>query len=228
VVLFAADARPPASGTQDGAPLRVRPDASLQARQSVAPLNRELDVYGPYAIDGPTLLTLDAAGLGDPPGGGDWQPAQDWFAPAQFDDMTRTEKLAAPSYEQMTAGALIAATRVDTGLGATSVTPDPEVRILEPETTRVIGRVPFDSPLDVAAIPAAVAARGAAGTSARRGAVSPAFSVGEPSWTRIDPVSGAAVGAAGTYRTTLDRLRSRRAADPGARIAPAAATRAAR
>jgi hypothetical protein len=227
-VQFAADPEPPAGDAQDTAPLRVRPDADVQARQSVAPLDRELDIYGVYAIDGPALLTLDAAGIGDPPGGDDWQPVQDWFAPAQFDVMTRTEKLAAPSYEEMTAGALITATGVDTGLGATSVTPDPEVRILEPDTTRDIGRVPFDSPLDVAAAPVAIAARTAAGTSVPRRAVSPAFGVGEPSWTRIDQLTGAAVGAAGTYRATLDQLRTRRAADPGARMAPVAAARTAR
>jgi hypothetical protein len=225
-VRFASEA--PDGGAGDDTQLRVRPDAGLQARQSVAPLDRELDVYGVYAIDGPTLLTLDGAGLGDPPGGGDWQPVQDWFAPAQFDDMSRTEKLAAPSYEEMTAGALITAAGVDAGLGATSVTPDPEVRIIEPAASRPLGRAVFDSPLDVAAAPMAAAARAAAGTSARRRAVTPAFSLGEPSWTRIDQVTGAAVGAAGTYRATLDRLRSRRAADPGARIAPVAAVRTTR
>ena len=78
------------------------------------------------------------------------EPVDDWFAPAQFDTMTRTEKLSAPSYEEMTAGLLIGAGSVVTGADVLTVTPDPEVRILDPNATRPLGRVAFDSPLGAA------------------------------------------------------------------------------
>ena len=46
---------------------------------------------------------------------------QDWFAPAQFDDLTRVEKLAAPSYEAMNAG-------VSFGIGGIALPAEDEVR----------------------------------------------------------------------------------------------------
>ena len=74
--------------------------ASRTSRRSTA----QLDHYGAYAIAGPQELTITGAGVD---GAGEalvWTPAQGYFAPAQYDDLSRAEKLAAPSYEEMTAG----------------------------------------------------------------------------------------------------------------------------
>ena len=205
---------------QDDGPLRVRPDSDLEVRQSTAPLDRTLDIYGAYAVDGPSLLALQGAGIDAASDATTWEATREWFAPAQFDVMNRTEKLAAPSYEEMIAGAVIRSGTADVGQGSQSVSPDPEVRILEPDTTRLLGRVPFTSSMDVAR---AAAAMGAPGR--RRQAVSPRFAVGETTWTRIDPVDGTPIGRPGTYTSTLTRLRSRRTFDPAARMAPSVSAR---
>ena len=81
----------------------ARPDAELEAIQDVAPLDRKLDLFGAYEIAGPSTLTLGGGSI-EGAAGLDWEEGIDYFAPAQYDDMTRSEKLAAPSYEAMTAG----------------------------------------------------------------------------------------------------------------------------
>jgi hypothetical protein len=221
-VVFAAEPKADdGSNEQGAAPLRVRPDAELEVRQHAAPLDRDLDVYGIYAIDGPAHLALHEAGL-EGIDAATWSTVDDWFAPAQFDVLSRSEKLAAASYEAMVAGARIAAGGVDTGSDSQSLTPDPEVRILDSERTRVVKGVRFDSSLTRATAPYtfAAATTGNVGSST--------FAVDEPRWTRIDPVSGVAIGQPGTYAAELSRLRTRRVSDPTARIAPTAAARIAR
>ncbi|HMI82547.1 MAG TPA: DUF6603 domain-containing protein [Polyangiaceae bacterium] len=213
-ILFAAASAAP------GAP-RVRPDAELEVRQSLAPLDRELERYGAYGIDGPTYLTLRMAGLEGVPSSS-YQIVSDWFAPAQFDVMTTPEKLAAPSYAEMTAGVRISGGALDFGSDAQTVTPDPETRILDADATRPVKAVRFDSSLPLATAPATFAA-----SSGKRRVVSTRFGVGEISWTRIDPLLGTAIGQPGSYSAELRRLRTRRATDPAARIAPTASARSA-
>ena len=72
----------------------ARPDADLEAIQDVAPLNRALDHYGAYDIAGASTLTIIGAGID---GAGDslvWEEGIGYFAPAQYDELTRAEKLA--------------------------------------------------------------------------------------------------------------------------------------
>jgi uncharacterized protein DUF6603 len=205
--------------TADGDEVLARPDADLIARQGVAPLDRDLDVYGCYAVDGATRIALGRAGITGIATATS-EPVTDWFAPAQYDAMTVNEKLAAPSYEEMTAGARITAGGTAVPAGAQTVTPDPEVRILEAAATR---------PGRGTALPGAAAAARALSTARRAGEPRrvrvPSFTVTEPRWTSVDPTSGRATGEAGSYHTTLGALRRRRRRDPGARIAPAHATR---
>jgi hypothetical protein len=136
--------------------------------------------------------------------------------------MTRTESLAAPSYEAMTAGVRISAGGVVAGADVQSVVPDPEVMILDPLATRPLAGVSFDSKLSAAT---AGLALGAARRGRPRRVTSPSFAIASTTWTRIDAVSGEAVGRAGTYSDSLRRLRAQRATDPKARIAPAHAVR---
>jgi hypothetical protein len=197
----------------------VRPDGELVATQTVAPLDREMDVFGEYAIAGPRRLDLDAAGIDKAPAA-TWSPATDWFAPALYDEMTRAEKLEAPSFEAMTAGAAIGcgAAAVDAG-EATSVTPDYEVAILEPDETR---RLALPRPL---AVPLATAAALRALDPSRprppRAVTSEAFAVGETRWRTADAITGIPFGVPTTWRAASTGLRATVAADPSLRGARA-------
>jgi hypothetical protein len=214
ILLFAAD-----EAEEDPAELWVRPDAELEARQSVAPLERGLDHYGVYAIDGPTILTVTSAGIEGAPEGDDYVTIADWFAPAQYDELTRAEKLVAPSYEEMITGVRFGAG----GLGfddaeATTVAPDFEVRILDEDSTRKAGALPADVPL--AAATAALALDPARPRPART-VTSATFTVRAPTWQTFDADTGAA-GPAVSYRAAQLELDAARAADPGSglRVAP--------
>jgi uncharacterized protein DUF6603 len=91
----------------------VRPDHQLTVRQSVAPLNRTLEIIGQAVpASGEELLTVTAAGFGDGKAV-DWELADDWFAPAQFEVLGKTDKLTRASYEEMTAGVTFGAPGVD-------------------------------------------------------------------------------------------------------------------
>jgi hypothetical protein len=211
-VLLTAE-EPPADGQ-----VWVRPDAELQVVQTVAPLERQLDRYGIYAIDGDSLLTITEAGLDGEPSY--HEPVLDWFAPAQYDDYkSNAEKLAAASYEEMTGGVRFGtdAVRCSADAHNRTVTADYEVKILDEDKTR-------DLPLGALASPLNVVTASLALDAARRGlpartATSTRFTIESPSWTLTHGVTGAPVGAAGTYRAALDSLHSTVDADPTARAA---------
>ncbi|WP_282607800.1 DUF6603 domain-containing protein [Pelagibius sp. Alg239-R121] len=82
----------------------VRPDHQLTVRQNVAPLERELEIVGQAVPEpGQSYLTITGAGFGDAtieeP-----QPANDWFAPAQFEELGTSQRLSRDSFEEMQAG----------------------------------------------------------------------------------------------------------------------------
>lgn len=201
----------------------MRPDGELVAAQSVAPLDREMDAFGEYAIAGPRRLDLDAAGF-DEVKAATWSPVTDWFAPALYDTMGRAEKLTAPSFEAMTAGAAIgcAASVVDAD-EATAVTPDYEVAIIADEATRWLAR-PRPMALSLAATTAGLALDPSRPRPARS-VTAPSFAVGETRWRTADAVTGTAIGFPTTHRAAADQLRADIAGDPslrGARtVAPA-------
>ncbi|MGI8332710.1 DUF6603 domain-containing protein [Actinomadura scrupuli] len=207
LLVFAADQ------AEDPAQLWVRPDAELEARQTVAPLDRGLDHYGSFDIEGPTTLTVTGAGIEGVTEEGDWLALSDWFAPAQYDDLTRAEKLAAPSYEEMTTGVRFGAG----GLGfdateATTVVPDYEVRILDDAGTQKVADPPAGAPLAVAT---AALGLDPARPRAAPTVTSATFAVGAPTWQIFDPAAGATAGSAQTYRAAQLALRAARGADPG-------------
>ena len=81
----------------------VRPDHQLMVRQSVAPLDRLLEIVGqavPAADE--ELLHVTEAAIGDEPV--TFTTSVDWFAPAQFEVLGHAEKLTRASFEQMNAG----------------------------------------------------------------------------------------------------------------------------
>ena len=174
-------------------------------------------------IDGPTTLPLDGAGVGEGDGlAVEWEPALDWFPPAQFDDLDRTAKLSAPSYEEMVAGVRFAAVSVtvpgDAVLDVTTIEPGYEVSILDPERTRHLGQSPLRGPLAsaVATLQLDAAHRSAVGRTVTAGA---RYDVRPARWVTIDATTGVALGGAGTRR---DAMLARRSTLRGDRASAAA------
>ncbi len=206
VIVFAAD------DDADTAELWVRPDAELQARQTVAPLDRGLDHFGAFAIDGPTTLTVTGAGIEGVTDGDEWVAISDWFAPAQYDDLTRAEKLAAPSYEEMTTGVAFGAGALGIDADeATTVAPDFEVRVIDEDETRRLDVAPA-GPLAAAMVALAL---DPARPRPARTVTAPTFAVGAPTWQTFDPATSAATSPALSYRAAQLALDAARAADPG-------------
>lgn len=83
--------------------LWLAPDGALELRQRVLPLNQTIEVFGAYVPDGESRFNVEAAGLSTGVGA-DPKSIEDWFAPAQFVTMGPTERLSAPSFEEMDAG----------------------------------------------------------------------------------------------------------------------------
>ncbi len=83
--------------------LWLAPQAAVQVRQSVLPLNRRIEVYGSSAPQGEDRFDVEDAGLdvGTPT---PFTLLREWFAPAQYTDLSPNERLAAPSFEEMDAG----------------------------------------------------------------------------------------------------------------------------
>jgi hypothetical protein len=193
----------------------ARPDAELEAAQSIAPLGRALDRYGLYAIDGPARIDVTEVSLGGD-AAADWEAVRGWFAPAQYDDMSRTEKLSAPSYEEMDAGVRFGTGAVSFAEAeATSVVPDYEVHVLDERKTRDKGALKATRPLQVAA--ASLVLEPGLRRGARQVTSTPAFTVAAPAWAPVDAVTGRAAGASGTYR---DALAAVHADGAGLRVAP--------
>ena len=84
----------------------LHPLGTLTVKQSVVPLNMEISRFGQAAPAGARRFTISSVSLG-----GDRarrpQPVRDFFAPAQFFEMSDDEKLSRPSFEPMAAGVSI-------------------------------------------------------------------------------------------------------------------------
>jgi hypothetical protein len=91
-------------------PLALDPLGQLTVKQSVLPLNtsRDLDVFGGAPLSGTRRFTITAASLNTAtssvPITPSVRPARDWFAPAQFFELSDEDKLASPSFEEMDSG----------------------------------------------------------------------------------------------------------------------------
>ncbi|WP_020477422.1 DUF6603 domain-containing protein [Streptomyces sp. SS] len=111
--------------------LVVHPLGGLSFTQRVAPLGVTLTRYGTSPVDGARRLdlepelTVDDADPATAPVTVRLTPTREYFAPAQFLDLTDEEKLAAPSFDLLTAGAsaegAAARERERTGVFASSV-----------------------------------------------------------------------------------------------------------
>lgn len=79
--------------------LRATPNSMVAVSQRLVPLGVELETYGDAPIGPDRLFDLKPT---DPKASG--SPVQDWFAPAQFLELSASERLEGPSFEQMKAG----------------------------------------------------------------------------------------------------------------------------
>ena len=94
---------PPVDATAaEAAAARIEPTAALTVRQNIVPLDRTVTRFAQGAPSDVTQLTVTGATLG----GSDASrtPVSDWFAPAQFEDLTDDDRLSRDGFELMHAG----------------------------------------------------------------------------------------------------------------------------
>jgi hypothetical protein len=94
-------------GAGDAAMLLLHPLGELGVRQSVVPLNltRDIERLGAASPAGSRRFSITGAAVG--PRAGTTRNVREFFAPAQFFDMSDDEKIVAPSFEEMDAGIVI-------------------------------------------------------------------------------------------------------------------------
>ena len=107
-------AEPPAGEQVAGL---VDPVGGLTLRQKVLPLGRTLSKFGETKLSGPNRYTVDTDGGVKIGAQAAKNPVtvRDYFAPAQFEELTDADKLSRPSFEQMDAGLTLASDAVATG-----------------------------------------------------------------------------------------------------------------
>ncbi|HEY0764290.1 MAG TPA: DUF6603 domain-containing protein, partial [Pyrinomonadaceae bacterium] len=109
--------------------IRLHPLGTLTVKQGVVPLNMDISRFGQAAPAGPRRFTITSVNLGGQ--NQTTKPSTDFFAPAQFLELTDDQKLSRPSFETMEAG-------ISFGSDALSFTKDTsdrlEVKTIEFET----------------------------------------------------------------------------------------------
>ena len=83
----------------------LHPLGTLTVKQSVVPLNLDISRFGQAAPAGARRFTISSVSLGGQ--NQTTRPVKDFFAPAQFFEMSDDEKLSRPSFEPMAAGVSI-------------------------------------------------------------------------------------------------------------------------
>lgn len=89
--------------------VRVHSMGALEVRQSVLPLDHRLERFGSGVPAPPDTFRITQVRLNGQEATA--APVEDFFAPAQFEDMSDEEKLSRKSYEKMQAGVRIASDR---------------------------------------------------------------------------------------------------------------------
>jgi hypothetical protein len=156
----------------------VRPDYQLTVRQTIAPFDRKLDIVGQAVPDAAeTELSVTDVGFGDA-SIDDWEHALDWFAPAQFEQLTPAERLDRASFEEMPSGVIfgiadVAITNWPKELGANVTTDYEEGTFQNSIATGAAGRArrhhaPQDRPLFAIRQTAYTLASTATGAEAKR------------------------------------------------------------
>jgi hypothetical protein len=89
----------------EAAEVQLHPLGTLTVKQSVVPLKLEISRFGSAAPAGARSFTISAVSLGGKPQA--TPTVTEFFAPAQFFEMSDDEKLSRPSFEKMAAGVQI-------------------------------------------------------------------------------------------------------------------------
>ena len=79
------------------------PRGNLSFRQKVVPLNKAIGKFGNGTVIGTDLFTVEDLEAGGTSLSPDY--LDDWFAPAEFEELTDEQKLARPSFQEMDGGA---------------------------------------------------------------------------------------------------------------------------
>jgi hypothetical protein len=115
----------------DGPELLLHPMGMATLRQRVVPLNRILERFGQYEITGPERFDVTGVRVGDS-AAGSWSVVTDLFAPADFEDLSESEKLSRDSFEPMDAGVSVGTEAMDTPEAELkAATLDYETRIID-------------------------------------------------------------------------------------------------
>jgi hypothetical protein len=88
----------------------LHPLGTLEVKQGVVPLDMEISRFGSAAPAGARRFTISSVSLGGQPQAP--EPVKDFFAPAQFFELSDDAKLSRPSFEPMTAGIGIGSNKV--------------------------------------------------------------------------------------------------------------------
>jgi hypothetical protein len=94
----------------------IDPLGAATLRQKVCPLNQELERFGEYKPINHNVFQLSTVKMGAQVlGDGEYELAEDDFAPAQFSNLNNSRKLSSPSYDRMVGGVKLAPNRVRIG-----------------------------------------------------------------------------------------------------------------
>jgi hypothetical protein len=94
---------PPVDATAaEAAAAHIEPTAALTVRQKIVPLDRTVTRFADGAPSDVTQLIVTSATIGT--GGASYTPVTDWFAPAQFEDLSDADRLSRDGFELMDAG----------------------------------------------------------------------------------------------------------------------------
>lgn len=200
--------------------LKVHPLASLSVRQQVVPLGIEIQVYRNARPAGErrfqiTSIEVNAVEIGR-------SDVADFFAPAQFFEMSDDEKLARPSFEELPAGVSAGEGGFTHGAVVASEL-EYETILIDNRDDSIVRLGPYTMPPGVLE---AAAAFGSAGEPPARSSgagkyrvsalgirvVEPVFAVADTD--DLAPVAG--VSTTGTYTQALAALRARQTEQPEA------------
>ncbi|HEX9893179.1 MAG TPA: DUF6603 domain-containing protein [Gemmatimonadales bacterium] len=91
----------------------IDPAGKMTWKETVAPLDRTLSRFGNSGTPAPVKFTVDRVTVGTSPAA--FTTVRDFFASAQFEELTDAEKLSRPSFEPMQAGVEVASAAVKAG-----------------------------------------------------------------------------------------------------------------
>lgn len=91
----------------------IDPAGKMTWKETVAPLDRTLTRFGNSGTPAPVKFTVDQVTVGTT--AAPFSPVNDFFAAAQFEELTDAEKLSRPSFEEMQGGVEVASAAVRAG-----------------------------------------------------------------------------------------------------------------